>query len=225
MKKLLLSVSAVLLLFSAQAFALAMDEQSLIDQLYGYLKGTATPPHGEIDIRIGFDPLSGVSYMGGDEVGGFDYSSVPDTGVSLGAEYIFPVSTMFRFGGGAQYITQRETDGYRSADGKISYVPVYAVVQANPLWFLPGIFFKFNAGYSFFFFENDRNPYTRISAGNNGFTWGFAAGVTVTKDWSVEVSYNKYYSSINIDWTTGESGTKNMTFSKLGIALMYRIRL
>ncbi len=205
--------------------AFALSEQAVIDKLYAYLHGVATPPNGEIDIRLGIDPLSGVSYSGGNG-GGWDYSSVPNIGFSLGAEYIIPVSKTFRIGGGAQYITPRQADGHQSFDGTISYAPIYAVLQANPVWIMPGIFLKLNAGYAFMFLQGTDTEYVKVKVKENGFTWGLAAGVNITKDWSVEVSYNKYYSKINIDWLDDyTNGSKDMSFSKLGVALMYRIRL
>jgi hypothetical protein len=221
MKKIILS-AVLTAAFFMNSFAL--DEYEVIYKLYRYLAAAKTPANGEIDIRFGIDPLSGIYYYSGSGNNWDNYSSVPNVGFSAGAEYVVPVSAMFKLGAGAQYVIPRQADGHQSFDGKFSFLPVYAIFAVDPVWFLPNIFVKVNGGYSFAYFQNG-GSHGVVNSNSGGLTWGAAIGANITKNWVIEISYNKFYSALEIVRENGSAGTKNVSFNKLGISLMYRIKL
>jgi hypothetical protein len=86
------------------------------------------------------------------------------SGISIAAEYLFPISGQFKAGPGLGYLTSRKTnltiDGndlidfkYNTLNPSISYLPIYITAQVNPIAARPEIFFKGNIGYSFFYLD------------------------------------------------------------------------
>jgi hypothetical protein len=202
----------------------ALSEQGIIDKFYNYLAGIKTPPNGEINLRLGIDTLSGVYYYAGSGKRWEDYSSVANVGFSFGAEYIIPVNGFLKAGAGAQYALPRQADGQQSFDGHISFIPVYAIAQFQPIWFLPNIFVKLNAGYAFSYLK-DSGDLINLHAKTGGFMWDVSTGIYMTKNLIAEVSYNKFYSAVEMEWPDGEFGVKNMSFSKICVSIIYRIKL
>jgi hypothetical protein len=191
MKKVLLSVLAVAFLAGA---AFAGDGSK-----------------GQINVEVGVDVAGNVKY------GNVSYT--PETGFSLGAEYLYPVLDILKVGIGVQYLTPRKIDS--NYINKLSYIPVYVAVQLNPITTVPEIFFRGNLGCAIF----NMSDSDHLSRTNGGLTWGLGAGYEFPFGLFIEAIYSFYYSSTERDSSASQVIKYDFTYSKLGLNVGYKFNL
>lgn len=174
---------------------------------------------GDLNIKIGIDAL-GNTYIN-DTSSPYAKERIENSfgtnaSVSFAGEYLFPVHKIIKVGGGLEYLLHREFKMDDKNKSKISYLPIYATIQVNPLED-SGLFFKGNIGYSVLLDIKDSetsdkkgNIYFALSTGYE-FDFGFL----------FEVGYSYYKGSV----TGGRDNNIDLNYSKMGINLGYKFKL
>jgi len=207
-----------------------VGEELIFDRLYEYFQGVKIPPWGELDLKVGLDAMSGLSFVGGSGETFEGSSTVPSVGFSLGVEYKFPLGDFFAIGAGFQYLIPRKVDGDSSFEGRLSYLPLYAIFQVHPL--LPNLALQFKVGYSWILLQ-DMDIIDSWEVGGveeigqdfgNGFTWGVGLGITATRYMGIELSYYQHYNIFHLNWDDGKKGTQWMVLCRFNVAFIWRVR-
>jgi hypothetical protein len=193
--------------------------QKIVDRIYDYLKEGYVPKMGMIDLKAGVDVLGSFSNVFSES----SYSSVPSIGFTVSAEYIKPVSSLIRAGAGISYITPRKLDKLNENDGYGSFLPVYAILQVNPIWFLQILYLRFNLGYGFLLYKAASSELqNHLETAIGGLTWGLGFGFPVSHGWGVDLSYNMYFLKIKYD---GEEKGSESAFGKFTVSVYKRFKL
>ncbi|MCL2484678.1 MAG: porin family protein [Endomicrobia bacterium] len=175
-----------------------------------FMAGTAFAAEGDsfIHIRAGVDPIGTL------EVG--SQSGDMKLGITLSGEYLRQVNDIFSFGVGAEYLIGREIDNSNN-NTKLSYLPIYVTVKANPIFTLKEVFVKANLGYNILFGVTDLSSSVDTKG---GLYYGLAAGYEFPSGLTLDVSYGVYetglkYGPITVDYS----------YSKVGINLGYKFKV
>jgi hypothetical protein len=171
----------------------------------------------QVNFNLGYDLSSSVS-LTKDGSGSTDVNS----GVNLGAEYLFSASRVFKIGGGLKYLLPRETDPKKF---EFSYLPIYLAVQWNPIGRSQegnGLFFRGNLGYNIIF-SNDSPSYKNYygsQSDSGGIYLGFGAGWEFSFGLVVSLSYDLLYGSSKYSiWDVGFS------YGKTGLNVGYKLNI
>jgi hypothetical protein len=174
-------------------------------------------------IKGGFD-LMGEGDLDIDE---YDYSESGDvdSNISLGAEAYFNFDPVL-FGVGAAYLLPRKLE---DSDGKISLFPIYGAINYP---FTPGGFTPYitgQIGYNFFFIDSkleneldaligDECDYTT----EGGLYWALGGGIILENNIQFELLYSNSSAGLDIENSTGESVTMDLTYTKFTVSIGYR---
>lgn len=170
----------------------------------------------------------GLDFMGEGEVeydGDSDDGDV-DNSFSIGAEFYFGFESILA-GAGAAYLVPRELE---DSDGKITLIPVYAVVNIP---FSQGGFTPYitgQLGYNFFYIDSDLEDELDYLAGaemdyttEGGLYFALGGGVIFDNNIQVEFIYSHSAGSIDIeneDYDVDE--TLDLTYTKVTLSVGYR---
>jgi hypothetical protein len=166
--------------------------------------------NGEINVLAGVNVAGTISFEGSDD------DLKPDAGFAIGAEYLYPVvADIVKVGIGVQYLFPTKADS--DAESKISYVPIYATVQVNPISVAKEVFFKANIGYAVISVSDLDDG---VDA-KDGFICGLGAGYEFPFGLILSADYSFYYASLS------EEGHEDSDFnySKLGLNAGYKFKL
>ena len=183
-----------------------------------FMAGAAFAEAGNqfMNVKLGFDVSGSIEGKGG----GYStsQSEAVDMGITLSGEYLYAATDIFSFGGGLQYLFQREIDASYGG-GKISYLPIYVTAQAYPVKNVKGAFFKANLGYSILF-DVDEPYITPVDVDHKGgLYWAIGTGYEFPFDLTLEVTYDTYYSeSSGLD-------TTDWIYHKIGLNVGWKIRI
>ncbi|MDR3113470.1 MAG: hypothetical protein LBU09_03760 [Endomicrobium sp.] len=161
----------------------------------------------QVNFNLGYD-LAGSMSASKNASGSMDVNS----GINLGAEYLFSTSRVFKIGGGLKYLLARETDPELF---EFSYLPIYLAVQWNPMGRSQegnGLFFRGNLGYNIF---SNNSPSYEARYGSQtdsgGIYLGFGAGWEFSFGLVVSLSYDLLYGSskfgvLDVGYSYGKTG-------------------
>ncbi|MDR3243136.1 MAG: hypothetical protein LBT79_00125 [Elusimicrobiota bacterium] len=152
MKKLLLI--ALALLMSAETFA----------------------DNGQINLKIGAQLLSFYHFNNEEfQIGTTeDKYTKSKNAISIGTEYLRVLSPVTKIGAGIQYAFERNLYANKDNSHKISNMPIYAIIQINPLKNFKQIHFLFTIGADIFFFRKyGENPVIPFGSLYNGIGIGY----------------------------------------------------
>ncbi|MCL1972583.1 MAG: porin family protein [Endomicrobia bacterium] len=157
---------------------------------------------GEINVKLGLDVAGTYSVDGGRDID-------MNTGVNIQGEYLAVASDILKIGGGLQYLLPRNADGV-SGDAGLSFLPIYATVEVNPIKSAKEVFFKANLGYGLVIpedsdFSTESGLYYAIGAGYN-----FPSGLIL------DISYA---------WHAITSGDADATYNKLGLNAGWKFKI
>lgn len=168
----------------------------------------------DLNVKVGMDPV-GWGHLdydkGSDKDGNSDFSG------SAAVEYLYPVvGNMLKVGGGVEYLLPREIDV--KGDPKVSFLPVYASIQVNPLQkYAPEVFVKGNVGYAFLIDLDLKNAKEE----EGGLYFAFGTGYEFDFGLILEATYSFYYGS----WESKPSNDVDFSYSKLGINVGYKFKI
>jgi hypothetical protein len=219
---------------------------------------------GEINLKLGYDfegSASGHSvfdadaglFSGGTSTGveEMDMTEIQpaSSGVSVGLEYLYPIplpeTSLFfpgflKVGAGIQYMFPRTywggwEGGAKSTDTKFSLLPIYGIIQINPLKNLKEFFLRGSIGYAAFTsFEPNSEP-QGMERGDRkgGLHWGISVGFEA--GWGLFVEYDYSQSFVSSDTKVDPAiasyfnGPTTMTtdfvYGKSGVTIGYKIKL
>jgi len=214
--------------------------------------------YGEANIRLGADLGWSNAEQGKSPKGDYDgwlagydkkTSDTSNPGISFGAEYLYPVWSVFKAGAGVKYLLSRKIvafDSYDEAgtvDLSASYIPVYFTVQANPVRSLQKLFFKGDIGYSFFSsgdFDKDTSKFFNDivypgdddvvkASDKGGIYFSLAAGYELDCGLFFDLAYSYYASSTDLrdDWVGGgwDANSLDLSFATIGLNIGYKFKL
>ncbi|MCL2484679.1 MAG: porin family protein [Endomicrobia bacterium] len=162
-----------------------------------------------INFKVGLDVMGNTkSDMPGDDEN-------TKMGFSVAAEYLFAANDIFCFGGGLEYVLPREIDNEYGQ--KISFLPVYVTVKANPIETAKEVFFKANIGYVVMFDVTDL-PSNYDKSG--GLYYAIGAGYEFPAGLAVDLTYGIYNTKI-----TAGGKDYDGSYSKVGINVGYKFKL
>ncbi|MDR3243754.1 MAG: porin family protein [Elusimicrobiota bacterium] len=171
---------------------------------------------GEINVKAGVQLGGSLKVEGGGESTSF----TPPEGFSIGAEFLYPVAKIVKVGGGVDYLVARKIDKDASSNAsEVSFIPIYAAIQVNPIAAADGVFFKGKVGYSIFSLSNLGSEQTT----KGGLTWGLGAGYEFPFGLILGLSYDFYYSAI--EDSRDDRDTMDITYSALTVAVGYKFKL
>jgi hypothetical protein len=214
MKKILLIFSVVAFSFLACALLLSTSAQAQALPKAGLVIKGGLDVMGEVDLELDGDEADGDM----------------DTGITIGAEYIFPLSDMIGIGPGALYMLPRGVDE-DWPDGNMSFLPVYAVFN---LCLKTGGSIKpylaAHLGYSFAFMdssmEDDLEAAIEDKTGEDvsletegGLYWGIGGGLLLTENIQIELIYNVNSGKITSDDVDEEV---EVDYTKITITVGYK---
>jgi hypothetical protein len=201
---------------------------------------------GQVNLKVGIDVAGTVqgkyeetADMGG---GSLDYLIVEhqpsDPGFTLTAEYLSPLLfNVFKGGIGVQYAFPRTSWGLAEVDLSggdsespnvtFSYLPIYAALQLHPAKSFQELFLRGNIGYMVPLTHTEKPETSGVTkkAKQGGLYWGVAAGFEF--DWGliVECSYSQNYYQVEIEQTGAPDMLLDMSYSKIGISVGYKLKL
>jgi hypothetical protein len=212
---------------------------------------------GEINLKFGYDfesVIRGHAAFSADFGGGMtDYDSVEPqfmtAAPSIGAEYLFPIPFgdsgdilfpgFLKLGLGVQYLFTRTSFAPIPPDPMdptadqvdrgedFSFLPIYAIVQLNPVKALPGIFFRGVIGYSLLTQQSKAEEYDWEKKG--GLHWGLSLGYETAWGLFVEYAYTQTYSALGLPVDSMGPGTPSLDidfeYGKSSILIGYKVRL
>ena len=156
---------------------------------------------GEINVKLGLDVAGEASYSRG---GSVDIN----TGVNVQGEYLAVATDILKAGGGLQYLLPRNQDGV-SGDHGVSFLPIYATVEVNPIKPAKEVFFKANLGYGLAIPEGDGDT-------ESGLYYAIGAGYNFPFGLILDISYA---------WHTITSGDADFTYSKIGLNAGWKFKI
>jgi len=184
-------------------------------------------PKAGLTIKGGLDVMGNLEL----ELDGESTDGDMKTGINLGAEYIFPLSDMIGIGPGAAYMLPRGVDEDDAVDGKLSFLPVYGVLniclksggEITP--FIVG-----QIGYSFGFMDStmkdDLESGIEEEIGEEvalemegGLYWGIGGGILLSNNIQIELVYNVNNGKITSDDVDGEI---DVEYSKITVTVGYK---
>ena len=201
---------------------------------------------GEINLKAGLDFESTVRGkldsrvdMGG---GPQDYlvneMQPSDIGLNLGVEYLSPLLfRIFKGGIGIQYAFPRtswalpepdymsgETESSRAT---FSFLPIYAALQLHPSESVKELYLRGNIGYALCLTHAEEPEKIGVTkkATSGGLYWGVAAGFEFNWGLIFECSYSQNYWTVAVDDTGGPDFDLALSYSKIGVAIGYKIKL
>jgi hypothetical protein len=196
---------------------------------------------GQVNIKAGIDLESTVRGKFEGKYGGFDVLEVEaqqsDLGFALAAEYLSPLFfDLFKGGIGVQYAFPRTSWGEgpdyasgetESARATMSFLPVYAALQLHPVNSFQELFLRGNIGYVVCLTQDEKpkKPGVTKSPTQGGLYWGVAAGFEFNWGLIVECSYSQNYWKSTIEQTGQPDMELDLSYSKIGISLGYRLKL
>ncbi|MCL1972323.1 MAG: porin family protein [Endomicrobia bacterium] len=180
-----------------------------------FMAGSIFAEGSEMKIKIGLDTPGTVS------ASNVDLDT--ETGIGIALEFLFPVSKIVKFGPAIGYSFAREiklTD-FQKAVGitkeTLSFVPIYATAEINPIKSLPEIFFKGNFGFNFGTLSIDQTlPFFGNVSGSTtkfGMYYGLGAGYNFPFGLFLDVLYS---------WNNMSEDGGTLTYSKFSISAGYR---
>jgi len=172
-----------------------------------FLSGAAFAA-GEINVKFGVDVAGNLSA----KANGDNSSKDMNTGINLQGEYLAVLSDIVKVGAGLQYLFPRNLDGVSGAYG-LSFLPIYATVEVNPIEAAKEVFFKANLGYGLVFPESGGDS-------ESGLYWAIGAGYNFPFGLIVDLSYGWHYFSVS-DF----GNSIDYTYSKLGINVGYKFKI
>ena len=167
----------------------------------------------DLNIKAGFDAFGNLETKA---KGGYTSNDIIRTGFSLAGEYLIPLMSVVKIGGGLEYQFMRTGKKYDNA--KIGYVPVYATIQINPINSCDGIYFKGNVGYSAIFRFDPRNR----NETTGGLYYGLGTGYDFKSGLILEMMYGMYTGTVNYRNAGGEA---DFNYSKLGFNIGYKFKV
>jgi hypothetical protein len=135
--------------------------------------------NGEINVKTGVQVFQTYDDGMGDGLN-------PVPGISLGAEYLYPVHEKIKVGAGVGYLFERKIDSDWAT--KVSGFPLYAIIQTNPIENAQGVFFKGTLGYSILKLKQPGDSWS-----GKGFSWGLGAGYEFPFGLILEADYTMSY--------------------------------
>jgi hypothetical protein len=207
---------------------------------------------GEINLRLGYDFAGDVVGDGSFEIGGTDYTKrefQPMTpGVSLGAEYLFPIPFgdsgtvlypgFLKLGAGVQYLFTRHSFAVDPEDPSpgsekigeyedFSFLPIYVIIQLNPAKVLPGLYFRGTVGYSVMLQQSKAKELNCDKKG--GLHWGLGAGYETAWGLFFEYAYAETRSAVgfikDLQFTGQPAYDVNLVYYRSSLSIGYKIRL
>ncbi|MDR1196528.1 MAG: porin family protein [Endomicrobium sp.] len=169
---------------------------------------------GDLKFKFGIEPVGNIE-VSLDDVKEEESSKI---GISLCAEYLYPVHEFIKVGGGAAYYIERGIDADTALAGKLTYIPIYATITANPVEQLSALYFKGNLGYTFF--DTSGMPSDEDIENNGGLYWDIGVGYELPVGFFFEVMYGFFYSSMDMRGETADA-----TYSRLGINIGYKLSI
>jgi hypothetical protein len=237
MKKIVLAVLAVFVL-SVSSYALKLDLNlkagvDFTGKLGGKYQGT---------VKVNDDSES---------TSKLDVSGDTSGGMSFFAEALIPVNKALKLGAGFGYLPPIRVSSLEIDNKKIepqtmdlSFVPIYAAVQLNPINSVPEVFFKGNIGFALAYmtlkdvnisvtgFDDKNETLDLDSAGlylelATGYEFGFGLILQLAYTY---IYVNTMSHDLTIHYSTGyEYSLKDeftdISYSKLGITLGYKFKL
>ena len=196
---------------------------------------------GQVNIKAGIDLESRVKGKFEGEFMTLNLLQVEtqpsDTGFTLTAEYLSPLLLdIFKGGIGVQYALPRtswgegpdmsagETETERAT---FSFLPVYAALQLHPAKSFQELFLRGNIGYVFCLTQEEKpeTPGVVKSPKQGGLYWGVAAGFEFNWGLIVECSYSQNYWTGEVEMTGYPNMDLDFSYSKIGVAAGYRLKL
>jgi hypothetical protein len=187
---------------------------------------------GEVNLKMGLDFGSiavneswDTDYVDGQRaktMGDEKQSLKLNTGISLSAEYLYPViPDLIKVGMGISYLSARKaTKGldirhynFSSAYGRYQaslshydevsfrWLPIYITIQANPLSEYKQVFVKTNIGYSAYFNAYLENTPKELKIEKNpGAYWGISSGFEFENGLIAEIGFDFLFSTARFIW-------------------------
>ena len=145
-------------------------------------------------------------------------------GISLGGEYLYAINDVFSIGAGLQYLLPRNGEvsmgGHSTEVNSLSWLPIYATVQANPISEMKEMFFKANIGYSVLFDFDIPEAGSESLDKKGGLYWAIGAGYEFPSGLTLEATYESFYSSASSGHVTVD-----LPYGKIGISAGYKFKL
>jgi len=129
-------------------------------------------------------------------------------GFSVAGEYLFGIHEMFSIGAGIEYVFPTKLDDH---DSRISYLPIYFTVKANPIATRPEVFFQANIGW-----VASANFTNTSGSQTGGLYWAIGAGYEFAENWLAGIMYSSYAT---------RAGGADFTFTRVGINVGHRFRI
>lgn len=231
--------------------------------LLAFVAGSALAV-GEVNLKAGLDIAPGGALSGGwswDDTNSTNdgttvgtYSAMDNVsgdtgGITLTGEFLYPVTETIKIGGGISYLLGRKAnlrldhsilkdDNDKIQDAILSYIPIYATVQFNPLSAMPEVFFKGSLGYSMFYINWTNMPNPKESLGDETTKGGIyiqlASGYEFKNGLILELSWTYITSSVEYkkteDWNDGNGSYSqtmegNLVYRKIGLTAGYKFKL
>jgi len=188
----------------------------------------AADEKGEVNVGLGLALGGSAKYkisnsFSNPDFEGSDSKNAKLGGISLFAEYLYPVLEIVKVGGGFQYLLEREI----VKDGpKFSYFPIYLTVQVNPLSGadIKEVFLKGNLGYNLSFTDN-ADPFPGVNKDEKGgIYYGLAVGYEFPFGLITSLSYDSYVSETKYS-ESGDWVKMEYNYHIIGFNVGYKFKL
>jgi hypothetical protein len=246
MKKVVLAVLSVVFA-AANVFAFGTGEKGEVNVKLSYDLNTSI----EVDSNYKYHNVwsDRVYNYEASASGGKNEGMGAESGLTIGGEYLYPLFSRLKVGGGLQYFLARKTqknvimggesspiDDFGKAD--VAYLPVYATIQVNPFagaWYLKTNFgyslyskFKLSGGVNLDNFNSsllDKHGFGQDSH-KSGVYFGIITGwEIISSRVIIELGYESYSSKTEYSWNYYEENNpddlKKGTITAKGMTRIY----